>query len=167
MNGSREETMRQAAQAKHVCRHRDVAAQNLFWRCVPWRKKAAHLNRGIRSWSSGSQSRGDTEVDQLWLAVGGDQYIARFDVAMHDQRTVRGGDRFGQYDEQLDALTQRQVALIAPLIDRLAFHELDGDPCSALHGAAVYEACNGRMFQPCQQLRLAFERGLPLVGQIG
>src|SRR6185437_5947454 len=49
------------------------------------------------------QQLGDAEIEQLDLAVGGDQHVGGLQVAMHDQGAMGGFDRAADLQEQQQA----------------------------------------------------------------
>jgi hypothetical protein len=56
---------------------------------------------------------GDAEIEQLDLALGIDQRVGRFQVAMDDEVAMRVGDGVANLREQLEALVERGAAHVA------------------------------------------------------
>ncbi len=70
---------------------------------------------------------GDAEVEQLDLAVGGDEHVRRLQIAMHDQRAMRGFDRAAHLQEQLQARAQIEPIVARIVGDRHAVDEIERD----------------------------------------
>ena len=106
-----------------VARHAQRLAADLLGRGVVARVGAADELRQRRL--AGPlprfviQQLGHTEVEQPHLAVGGDEDVARLEVAMDDQPRVRMCDRLGNLQEQAQALRHGQRVRGAVGVDRL------------------------------------------------
>ena len=83
------------AQAEDVCGRRDIAAADLLRRHVA---KSAHGHTGSRLQQSGRvfaadlTELGQPEVEHFGVAIGSDDHILRFDVAVDDAGLVRRGE---------------------------------------------------------------------------
>ena len=70
---------------------------------------------------------GETEVEQLGVATGGNEDVARLDVAMDDPGTVGGVERIGNLERQRQLLVQRHAAGDECVLQRPALEPLHGN----------------------------------------
>lgn len=135
-------------------------AAHLLRRCVLGSEGAVLRQRGgdrVGIHRTGKQP-GDAEVEQLRLAVGGDEYVARLEVAVHHQRLVRAPHRGCHLQQQLEAFVDGQPALVAPFGDRQPVDELHHQVWLAVVGyAAVEQRRDAGMAEPGQDLALGLE----------
>src|SRR5262245_46192195 len=108
----------------------------------------------------------DTEVEQLRCAVSGDQDVARLEIAMDDEVTVRGLYGRAHHAKQPQACGDAQSMLVAVGVDGLAFDILQYQVRNAVDGgAAVEQACDVRVIQRGQNLPLGAQARLYLPRQ--
>ena len=154
---TREQTVSQRAETENIRRHRDGVVGELLRRGIARGEQPAHAH-GRRLVGRGVAQRGrDPEVDQLRYAVGGDQYVRRLDIAVHDQHGVSGRDRVRELNQQRHDFARRQGAFGAILIDGFAAHELDGDPGAPVLDVGIDQPRDRGMLQSGEQLGLARE----------
>ena len=67
---------------------------------------------------------GQTEIEDLDVAVPGDEQVFRLQVAVHDPLVVRGGEAGRDLDGVLDRLAHRERAAAQARAQRLAFQQL-------------------------------------------
>ena len=100
----------------------------------------------------------NAEVQQLHLALGRDQHVARLEVAVDDELRMRSGHRFGHIGQQAQAGLQAGPAVIAPAVDGLAFDQLQRQVGLAVFGdTRVQQARDVRVVQARQQPAFAGE----------
>ena len=100
----------------------------------------------------------DAEIQQLHNSIGGDQDVARFQVAMHDRILVQIVDCLADLLEGLDASNEGEPLLVAILIQRQALHVLHHIVGHAIRRVpAVQNAGNIGMVERGQHLPLLFE----------
>ncbi|MNV58626.1 hypothetical protein D3C71_1510120 [compost metagenome] len=101
---------------------------------------------------------GDAEIQQLHLALGGDQDVGGLEVAMHDQVGVGMADHRADLQHQLQAPLQRERQALAVLGDRLAFHIRQRQVRLPLQiHAGIQQMGQVRVLQPRQDLAFAAE----------
>jgi hypothetical protein len=104
------------------------------------------------------QQAGDAEVEELRLAIRGDQDIGGLDIAMDDHPIMRVTYRCTYLEEQGHPLTQREIEAIAPLVDALTLHVFHGEEGAAIaSAAAVDQLDDARMVQPGEDAALLGE----------
>ena len=104
---------------------------------------------------------GDAEIEQLDLALGVDQRVGRFQVAMDDEVAMRVGHRVADLREQFETLVQRSVARVAVVEQRNAVDVLHHRVRTAIRRhAAVEQARDAGMIQPRENLPLGVEARL-------
>ena len=68
---------------------------------------------------------GGTELEELHVTVGGDEDVRRLEVRVDDAAAVRGDERIGELDPELDHAIRRQRALgFDHLVQRAPFEQL-------------------------------------------
>jgi hypothetical protein len=101
---------------------------------------------------------GDAEVEQLGLALGGDEDVRRLEVAVHDSDGMRHGHRVAHAREERQAVGQRRLPRGAPRVDRHPLDVLHRVPRHARLGdAAVEQPRDARMVEPREDLPLGRE----------
>ena len=78
------------------------------------------------------QNLGDAEVEHLGFAIGGDQNIAGFQIAMHHQVPMQIGDRRADFQKQLDLVAIIQRA--GESVERFTLHVFHGQVSLAVSG---------------------------------
>ena len=103
---------------------------------------------------------GDAEIEQLRGAVGGDQDVAGFDVAVNHQIFVRVLHRVAQLAEEREPVVDRGAAGVAPGGDRFALDVLHDQKRPAVGGdAAVEQRRDVGVLEIREDLSLATESG--------
>ena len=111
------------------------------------------------------QRFGDAEVEQLGFARGRHQDVRWFQIAMHDQVAMRVLHRVADFQQQLHAPADIQALPIAPLRDRLAVDEFEGEIRRAIVAdAAIVQLRDVRMGQPGQRVAFAQEAQMQFRG---
>jgi hypothetical protein len=82
----------------------------------------------------------DTEVEDLQVAVGCDEEVFRFEVAVDDPVLVRGCQRFRRLLPKVNRGRCREGAAVKPLAQRLAFEQFRHDEGSGIGVADVVDA---------------------------
>ena len=91
----------------------------------------------------------DAEVEQLHAAVGRDEHIRRFEIAMDDQLGVGVSDGVQHTEEQADSRGHAERARVAVLVDRHALDMLEDQKWLPVRAdPRVDQIRNVRMFQP-------------------
>jgi hypothetical protein len=104
----------------------------------------------------GVQDFADAEVEKFDRAVGPDQNISRFEIAMDDELAMSMGHRRADIQEKFKNLAGNQVLLAAVFRDGLPGHELHDDVRQPFgRGAAVEQAGDVRMIELGENLPLA------------
>jgi hypothetical protein len=67
------------------------------------------------------------EIEDFGLPVFGDKNIGGLDVAMNDAFCMRGVERVGNLDSEVEHLVERERLLSDAMFQRLAFEQLHGD----------------------------------------
>jgi len=97
------------------------------------------------------QDLGDAEVEQFRFSVGGDQDIARLQVAMHDQIPVQIGGGRADLEEQCDLLPHAQTR--GKNVDGFAIDVFHGQKrLAARQMAGIQHASDVRVSQRCEYL---------------
>ncbi len=150
----------QHAEREDVGRGRDRRAGALLGRGVGRRERGhARLRLVIRV-----EQLGDAEVEQLDLAVGGDEHVGRLEVAMHDQRAMRGFDRAADLQEQLQSRAQIEPAVACIVGDRYAFDQVERNVGEARFAdAALDQPRDARMAKLREREPLAAELALGIL----
>src|SRR5438105_1606959 len=78
-----------------------------------------------------------TEIEQLYSAIAGDEDVLRFQVAMHDTFVVRGGEPTGDLERIINSFAERQRARAQPFAQRFAFQQFADDVRRAVLRADV------------------------------
>ena len=99
----------------------------------------------LASWRSGEL--GETEIEQLDLAVIRDHDVARFEIAMDDAGCVRAGQGVGDGDRILQNLGRLQAAARDDMVERAAGDELHHDEVGAILAADVVNGDDVGMIQ--------------------
>ena len=105
----------------------------------------------------------ETEVQDLHAAIGGDEDILRFQIAMDDPLLVCGGQTICDISADLQHLPDRQGAVFQPRAKRLALEQLHDGVRSAFVLPEVVDGEDVGMRQRGDGAGLAFEaraRGL-------
>ena len=100
---------------------------------------------------------GDAKVEQFDAAVGGDERVGRFDVAMPDVLRVHRIQRLRDLDAVIDRLAERDRAAVDPGAQRLAFEQLGDDVRNARVGAYVEDGDDVRVVETAGGPRFAAE----------
>ena len=113
----------------------------------------------------GIEELGDPEIEQLRDAVGGDQDVARLEVAVDDQVLVGEVDRRADLPEELAAARWvGSFRVVAILVDRLPLDVLHDEVGAAvLGGAAVEQLGDVRVVEVGEDLALGAEAADDLV----
>ena len=90
---------------------------------------------------------GNAEVEHLGLAAAGDEQVGRLDVAMDDGGAVRGVERIGDLDAEVEQVVERQRAARDALLERLALEQLHHHEVLALLFADVVKDADVRVTQ--------------------
>ena len=102
------------------------------------------------------QQFSDAEVQQVCLAVFGDEHVGRLEVAVHDQSSVRVGHRASHLLEQAQALGYAQAVVVAIAVDGLAGNVFERKVRPATRvDAGVVEAGDVRVLQQGADIALA------------
>ena len=137
-----QDLVKERTQRKHIaaCIGMRGAERRLFGTRVGKRPEEQPVRREIARWFVvGVTALGDAEVDHLRGRVGiamSDEHIARLEVAVDDPFGVRMGDPSAHFEEEHDALRQRQLRAIAVLRDRQSLDERHREPRLAVIGRA-------------------------------
>lgn len=100
----------------------------------------------------------DPEVQQLDLAINGDQDVRGLEVPVQDQRTMRMVDRLDHVEEQPHPRPDVEPAGPAPAVDRLAVDVLHRDPRPAIGlAAAVDDPRDAGMLEAGEEAALGLE----------
>src|SRR5690606_12945752 len=101
----------------------------------------------------------DTEVEQLDLAVAGDQDVGRLEIAMDDEMRVCMRHGCTDLQEQIEARGDVELALIAPGVDRDTFFDvLEHEVRHAeRRRSRIQQACDVRVRQMTEDLSFAEE----------
>ena len=137
---------------------RNRPAANLLGAGVLRRHRARQRGHGRIAVGAGAQPLGDAEIEQLDLAVGCHQHVARFQIAVNDLAIVRMLDRVEHVEAQPHAIRDVQTAIVGVAIDRRAgdvLHHEVGKPLR--RGAAIEEAGDVGMVQRREHLPLVAE----------
>ena len=106
----------QHTQRVDVGRRADTIAEDLLRRGIAQRER---MHSGVGRLGVGVVEKfGDAEIEQLGRTIRRHQYIARFEIAMHDQVSVRVRDRTAQPLQQRDARVERRPRGAQPLAER-------------------------------------------------
>ena len=98
---------------------------------------------------AGLETLGDAEVGEQHPAVGGDQDVARLDVAVHEPGAVRGVERGGDARADVDReLGAEPLLRVEQLAQALAVDELHHDGLAALVLEHVVDGDDVRVAQP-------------------
>ncbi len=115
---------------------------------------------------------GESEVEDLDLAVGRDLDVRRLEVAVHDARLVGGleslGDLRAQRQDFLDVVGTGRTPGSDPLLEGFSLHQFHGEEADAV---GLLEAVHGRevgVIERGEQPRLALEarQALGVVGEL-
>src|SRR6185295_17961431 len=108
---------------------------------------------------------GDAEVEELRLAVGGDDDVGGLDVAVDDPPLVGAGEAGGDLPGDLDGLAEGERTALDAVAQRLALVERHGDEQRAVLGLAdLVDGAEVRMVERRGGLGLADEAPLLLLG---
>ena len=139
----------------------DRAAGDLLGRGVLRRQRDAALARQQRHRLVVAEQLGDAEVEQLDLAVAGDQHVRRLEVAVDDQVGVGVRDRRLDVQEQADAILDAEPLVVAEAIDVLAVDVLEHQVrLAGPRDAGVDQPGDVRVRQARQHRAFAAEPGL-------
>ena len=154
--------VRDDAQGVHVAGGRQRQTPHLL-RAGVVRRHGRQQGRGGRLREiDGLEQCGDTEVEELRLAVSRHEDVRRLEVPVHDQVLVGVVDRPAHGPEQLQTLPDAEGMAGAEDVDRLPFDVLHDQIRPALLGLATVE--DGRdvgMLEPGQDVTLAAETPEP------
>ena len=125
---ARHELIEQNAERIDIGCGRDRPAEDLFRRRILRSQDAfleARHRHGMQQ-ALGSEQLGDPEVQQLGLAVAGDEDVAGLDVAVHHEVAMRVLHRAAHLQEQFQPLAHEKSAIVAVGVDGLpvdVFHD--------------------------------------------
>ena len=105
---------------------------------------------------------GETEVQDLDLALGGDLHVGGLEVAVDDALLVGGLERLGDLGRDLQGLVDRELAPLQPLGEVLAFDELQRQEGRALGLLESVDRGDVRVVEGGEKLGLPLEPGQPL-----
>ncbi len=113
----------------------------------------------------GAEHFGDTEIQQLGLAVARDQDVARLQVAVNDQVLMCVLHSGAYADEEFESLGDVEVILVAVSVDRRAINVLHHQVRPSVGGgASVEQARDVGMVKIRQHLAFVSKAGEDLVG---
>ncbi len=162
----RHEEIEQHAEGIHVRGGGDRVTLDLFGRGVVRGQRAPGFSRerGPLVLAIALEQLGDAEVEQLDLALGGDQDVRRLEIAMDDQVGVRMGHRVEHLEDQPKPVVAGELGRLGVFVDSLAVDVLE-DQIRLPRGshAGIEEPGNGGMGQPRQCRPLAPE---PLLARL-
>ncbi len=151
-----QELMQQHAERVDVGRGRHDLAGDLLRRRVVGREYA-----NGRALDVVLEQLRDAEVEELHGAVGRDEDVRRLDVAVHDQRAMRGFNRAANGQEEREPRAQVERARVRVARDRLAVHVFHDEVRHAGVGeAAVDQPRDIRMVEAREHAALALEEAL-------
>ena len=109
---------------------------------------------------------GEAEIEQLGLAALGDENIRGLDIAVNDAFGVRGFERVGDLDAEIEKLLGLERAAFDAMLERFAFEQLHGDERLAIVLANFVNRADVRMIQAGGGARFALEslEGLLILG---
>ena len=105
---------------------------------------------------------GQSEIDQLHLALIGDHDVAGFEIAVNDAGRVRAGQGVGDLDAVLQQLGRLQAAARDHAVQRAARDELHDDEIHAVFVADVVDGDDIGMIQRGRGLGFLHEAQLAL-----
>jgi hypothetical protein len=154
-----EQPIKQAAQRENIGGGRHRLAQDLFGRGISQSEKAAVRLRLLQRLRIVEQFR-DAEIEQLDVAFGRDQYVARLEVAMHDELLMRARHRIADLDEQLQARFDVVMAPAAVGQQRLTVDQFEDQAGADLrHGKRFDEFRDAHIVE-------ALQRALFVLGEL-
>ena len=101
-----------------------------------------------------------SEIQDVWLALGVDADIGRFEIAVDDAVQVRRVDRFAYLAEQPQRVVDGMIAFGQVGIERLTGDVVHDEVEVAGRGAAVVDGDDVGMVELAEDLHLALEAGL-------
>ncbi len=93
----------------------------------------------LRACEFGVEQLGDSEIEQLRNAIGGDQDVARFEIAVNDELLMRVLDGVGHLPEQLQALANGQLAGVSEGDQGFAVDALHNNVRRTVGGRSAFE----------------------------
>ena len=105
---------------------------------------------------------GQTEIEQFYAAVLGDDDVGRLEIAMDDSGRVGAGEGVGNLNRIFQRVFQGQAALADQLVERLAGDELHGNEIGAVGRADVVNVDDVGVIQGRGGLGLLHEAALAL-----
>ncbi len=159
---ARDELAEQYAERVDIRRGRDRTVHELLGRrirrCHDRMLRARCLAFAVRI---GIEQLGDAEIEQLHFAIARDQHVGWFQVAMHDQRAMRGLDRAADIDKQRKAPPKIETTAANERGDRFAVDEFQCDVrCTGIRYAAFDEPRDARMAKLREREAFAAEAAL-------
>ena len=101
---------------------------------------------------------GDAEIEELHLAIAGDEDVRRLEVAVDHQARMRIGDRVAHLEEDRELGREGESCLRTEAVDRHPLDVLERQVRGAVRrDPAVDQTRDARMLEPRQDLALAFE----------
>ena len=101
---------------------------------------------------------GQAEVEELYLSALRDEDVGRLDVAMDDAVLVRGVERVGDLDAEVEDLVGlERPADDEPVLQRFAFHQLHDDEGLPVRLVDVVDRADVRVLERGSGPRLALE----------
>ena len=164
---TRNHLVEQDAEAPEVAARVDLEAAGLLRRHVARR---AHHHPGVRAKVQPDPVRrpfrrgelGEPEVEDLHVAVRAHHDVVRLDVAMDEAARMRGRERTGDLDADVDGLARRQRPPLQPLAERLALDELGHHVGPAVQFAEVVDDQNMRVVQAGRRTRFLMKAAQPV-----
>ena len=150
-----EQLVQHGAEGVHVGRRGHRLATDLLGRGV-LRRHHPHAALGLVVLAI--HQLGDAEVEQLGLAVRGDQDIGRLEVAMDDEVLVGVAHGVTDVEKQSEPGVHVEAVRLAVPDDRSTLDELDGEPRLPLGGdAAIEQPGDVGVVEPRQDLAFGEE----------
>ncbi len=100
------------------------------------------------------------------MAAARDEKICGFDIAVHDSLRVRGIERIGNFDGEIEQAIELHGFAGDDMLERSAIEKFHGDEGFAVFFADVVDGADARMIQRGRGLRFTLEtaQGLRIAG---
>ena len=105
------------------------------------------------------------EVEHLDVIAVGDEQVGRLDVAVDDAAAVRGVERLGDLDREVEHPRGRQRSFFDQLLDGPPFEQLHHDERLPVVLAELVDRADVRVLQGGGEPRLALEARQPLASR--
>jgi hypothetical protein len=163
------------AERKKIAARVEFLAANLFGRHVSdgahggagAGKHVLRIARGVGRSSYGftytraarvrRQQFRQAEIENFGVAAASDEKIGGLDVAMNDSLGVRGVQRVGDFDADVEQAVHFQRVAVHSVLQRSAVEKFHGDEGFAVFFADIVDGANAGMVQGGSGLRLALE----------